>query len=54
LNVNDHAQIEKSSEDLELRRLAPIGMCSVRRVTARGAVSSFHFDNAWFTAGRAE
>jgi hypothetical protein len=29
----------------------PIGMCSAERVTARGAVSSFHFDSAALTAG---
>jgi hypothetical protein len=30
----------------------PIGICSAERVTARGAVISFHFDKAWFTAGK--
>ena len=29
----------------------PIGMCSAERVTARGAVSSFHVDSALLTAG---
>jgi len=29
----------------------PIGICSAERVTARGAVISFHFESAWLTAG---